>query len=510
MTVRSARDLGFALFSGVLLAMAFPLLDWSFLAWGALVPLLLVMSRRPFLSGYVAGVGFFSVALYWLNIVMVTYGRLPMVVSILVYLILIGYLALYFAVPLWLAERFRYRLSVPITLSLPVLWILFEFFRGFLLTGFPWNLIGYSQQNYLPLIQSADLLGVYGIGFLLLLSNCLLACLIRAVWQTDISLVPTRAVTVFVLLFVANWGYGEWRLDQEFNRDETTFKVGLMQGNIDQAVKWDSEYQVSTVQTYLSLSEQAIRAGAELLVWPESATPFYLQDPSSLGQQVQQFTAQNRRYLLTGSPAYEFFPEETRYFNSVFLLSPEGDFLGRSDKVHLVPFGEYVPLSRFLPFVKKLVVGIGDFSPGVIKPLRMNGHSMGVLVCYEGIFPELARQYVEMGSGLLVNVTNDAWFGRSSAPYQHLAMTRFRAIENRRWFVRAANTGISAIISPTGKIVSSLSIFESGIVTGDVSFRTELSVYTRWGGLLPVPFLLLSLFWLFRSQFRKFPASGFN
>ncbi len=506
MTLKIVRDPVIALLSGVLLALSFPLLDWSLLAWVALVPLLLVLSRRPFVTGYAAGVGFFATTLYWLNIVMVIYGRMPLALSILAYLLLVFFLALYFAIPLWLTERFRHHLSLPIILSLPVLWITFEFLRGILMTGFPWALIGYSQHSNLTLIQSADLLGVYGIGFLIILFNCLLTSLLRALWRTDRDLVPWRSLVLFVVLFAANWGYGTVRLGQEPVRVGNPLTVGLIQGNIDQAVKWDSDYQLTTINTYISLSEKALHEGAQFLIWPESATPFYLQDPSPLSQKVQQFSEKTGSDLLTGSPAYEFRSEEVRYLNSAFLLAPDGSFMGRSDKVHLVPFGEYVPLSRFLPFVNKLVAGIGDFSPGIVKPLRFHDHKFGVLVCYEGIFPALARAYVKAGSGLLVNVTNDAWFGRSSAPYQHLAMTRFRAIENRRWLVRAANTGISAIIAPSGEIVSASPLFQSAFVVGDIFFRTEMTLYTVWGGFLPLPFLLLSLFWLVRSRRKLLPS----
>ena len=327
--------------------------------------------------------------------------------------------------------------------------------------------------------------------------------------QRDFSLLSKKALTVFILLFVLNLGYGVWRLGQDTDRIDTPVKVGLIQGNIDQALKWNPANQLSTVQSYISLSDRAVHDGARLLIWPESATPFYLQDSSPLSRSVQQFAVKTDRYLLTGSPAYEYGADGVRYLNSSFLLSPDGKFIGRSDKVHLVPFGEYVPLNSLLPFVNKLVVGIGDFSEGSIAPISMPDGKLGVLVCYEGIFPELARQYVKAGSGLLVNVTNDAWFGRSSAPYQHLAMARFRAIENRRWLVRSANTGISALIAPSGTIISSSPVFETAVVVGDVSFRSETTVYTFTGDVLPVVFILLVLFWLFRSR-KKSEGSNIN
>lgn len=500
MKLLPARDLVIAFASGLLLAVSLPLPDFSIVAWFALVPLLLVGSRRPFLSGYVAGFGFFAAALYWLNIVMVTYGRLPLALSVLAYLLLVSYLSLYFAFPLWLTGRFRRRLGLPIYLTLPLLWIVFEFLRGVVLTGFPWALIGYSQHANLSLIQSADLVGVYGIAGLIVFANCLIAHLVRLLWRGDVTPLSWRTVALFLLLFAANWGYGSWRLGQNQGAIEAPTRVGLIQGNIDQALKWNPRYQLATVQNYLSLSEQAVADGADFLIWPESATPFYLQDPSSLSQGVRNLVTKTGRFLLTGSPAYEQDASGTRYLNSVYLLSPEDERLRRSDKVHLVPFGEYVPMSKLLPFVKKMVAGIGDFSPGTIEPIRMNGESLGALICYEAIFPELSRDYVKAGSGLLVNVTNDAWFGESSAPYQHLSMTRFRAIENRRWLVRSANTGISAIIAPSGRIVSSSGLFQKEVVVGDIAFRSDLTLYTLYGDLLPLGSLLLCLFWLVRSR----------
>jgi apolipoprotein N-acyltransferase len=206
--------------------------------------------------------------------------------------------------------------------------------------------------------------------------------------------------------------------------------------------------------------------------------------------------------LLFGSPAYHRDPGGLRYLNSAFLLSPDAQLLGRSDKIHLVPFGEYVPLGSFLPFVNKLVTGIGDYSPGEINPLPIQGHQLGVLICYEVIFPELAREYVRQGSDLLVNITNDAWFGDSSAPWQHLAMARFRAIENRVWLARAANTGISAFISPSGRVVEQTSLFDTGFLVGKVGLGARPGLYSRMGDLVPGSFLVIGLLWLIKTRRR--------
>jgi apolipoprotein N-acyltransferase len=249
-------------------------------------------------------------------------------------------------------------------------------------------------------------------------------------------------------------------------------------------VKWDPEFQESTLATYERLTREAAAGGARLVVWPESAVPFYLQDDRLRAERVQSLARDLKAAMVVGSPAYEAGPGGVRYFNSAYLIDEQGGVGGRSDKVHLVPFGEYVPLAWLFPFVNKLVAGIGDFSPGSgTIPLASSQAPLGVLVCFEGIFPEIARGYVSRGARLLVNITNDAWFGRSSAPHQHLAMTVFRAVENRVPLVRSANTGISAIIDSRGHIRGMTSLFTAVQLGGDVRLSDEESLYTRYGDL---------------------------
>ncbi|MEA3362719.1 MAG: apolipoprotein N-acyltransferase, partial [Thermodesulfobacteriota bacterium] len=257
------------------------------------------------------------------------------------------------------------------------------------------------------------------------------------------------------------------------------------------------------------LSIQALQNRPDLVVWPEAATPFFLQDQSELALQVKQLPQQLNASLLVGSPAYrQLSSGEYQYYNSAYLYSSTGETLGRSDKIHLVPFGEYVPLGSLLSFINKLVVGVGDFSPGEVQPLPLNGQHLGVLICYEAIFPQLAREYVRQGSDLLINITNDAWFGRSSAPYQHLAMTRFRAIENRIWIARAANSGISALISPAGNVALAGPIFEPLQMSGLVGLGAETTFYTRFGDIfayicLGISGVFLIIIFLRRQQPQK-------
>jgi len=497
--IRIDRSLLIAAGSGLLLAAAFPRPDLFPLAWVGLVPLLLVMKRRPFASGFAAGCAFFAAVLYWLNIVMTTYGHLNIFFSVVAYLFLVSYLSLFFALASWLSCRLEATLNLPYLLTFPVFWVALEYLRGLLLTGFPWALLGYSQQNFPLAIQSADITGVYGVSLLLVAVNCALAWIIREPKRKTAWL----GVLATLLMAAGHLGYGAWRETQPLEARSEQLRVALIQGNIEQAVKWDPAYRQATIDTYLRLSSRA-EDRPELVVWPEAATPFYLQEQSLLASRVKALPKQLDSYLLVGSPAYQRRGnEDYRYFNSAFLFSPQGKELGRSDKIHLVPFGEYVPLGPILKFINKLVVGVGDFSPGTVEPLLLNGHSLGVLICYEGIFPELARDYVRHGSSLLVNITNDAWFGRSSAPYQHLAMIRFRAIENRIWLARAANTGISALISPSGRVVTSGPLFKPAALSGTVGLGAEPTIYTRYGDLLPWACLLLSGGYLLACYFRR-------
>jgi len=484
------RTLVMAVFSGLVLALAFPRPDLYVFAWVALVPLLIFMEQRPFASGFCAGIAFFAPVLYWLNIVMTTFGGLPPVFSFLAYLFLLVYLSCYFGLATWLSCQLKAYRALPFFVTMPFVWVALEYLRGHLLTGFPWALLGYSQQNFSTVIQSADVTGVYGVSFLLIAVNCALAGLLSGTknrWRW--------VGAVFVLLMtVIHLGYGFWRASLPLEERSETLRVSLIQGNIDQAQKWSPDQR-----QYQLLSQQALQQPVDLLIWPEAATPFFLQDETEAAVQVRRLPGQLQTPLLLGSPAYQVLEgERYKYYNSAFLLQPEQASMQRSDKVHLVPFGEYVPLGRLLAFIDKLVVGVGDFSPGKIKPLVLNADPLGTLICYEVIFPALARDYVLKGSRLLVNMTNDAWFGRSSAPYQHLAMARFRAIENRIWLARAANTGISAFISPAGRVVSTIPLFESLYLSATVGLGAQVTFYTRFGDLfshvcLAVGFVFVAL-----------------
>jgi apolipoprotein N-acyltransferase len=476
-----------ALVSGLLLAAAFPPVGQGWLGFVALVPLLLVAGRRPFASGFVCGLFFFAPLLYWLNIVMTSYGGLSPFFSVVAWLLLCTYLALYFGAALWFSYFVQNRLRIPVLITLPIFWVACEYLRGLLLSGFPWGLVGYAAIDLPQLRQLADIFGIYGLSLVFLLGNLTLTLILQR-RQPGLAVCGVLICVFFVGSGFVYAPYVAARLSSELPR----MKIGLIQGNIAQNRKWDHNFRQRTLDEYRRLSLAAVATGVDLLIWPEAATPFYMQEESPDSRQVLQLPQKTKTPLLLGSPSYEVGADNRyNYHNSAFLFDVFGRVLGRSDKIHLVPFGEYVPFGRLLFFINKLVTGVGDFTPGSLSPLALDGHDLGVLICYEAIFPNLARGYVNRGADLLVNMTNDAWFGRSSAPRQLLDMTRMRAIENRIWIARAANTGISALIGPDGEAHLETPLFKDTFVSGQVEVGARWSLYRRVGDILPLVCLVL-------------------
>jgi apolipoprotein N-acyltransferase len=241
-----------------------------------------------------------------------------------------------------------------------------------------------------------------------------------------------------------------------------------------------------------------------MIVWPESATPFFYEAEDNYKKIVGDIVKKTDSYLLLGSPSWEVNLSSRIFFNSSYLISPENMIAGKYDKVHLVPYGEYVPLNELFPFIQKMVEGIGDFSPGrEIKNLNLPSCSFATLICYEIIFPDLTRRFVKKGANFIVNITNDAWFGETSAPYQHLSMAVLRAVENKRYLVRAANTGISAYIDPVGSIYKQTKLFTQSVLSGIIVCRENQTFYTLYGDIFAISCFAISLFFIVLILVRK-------
>lgn len=475
---------GLVVLSGGLLALSFPKFGTGLAAWIALVPLLASLEglrgRRAFAAGFFAGVIAYAGILYWVAYAVVMYGNLPLAAGLAALFVLSSYLALYpglFA----LAAAFFQQRNIPLLVGAPVAWVALEYGKSTLLTGFPWANLGCSQQGFLPLIQVADLTGVYGISFAVVFVNAALyeAWQGRNGWRIPLS----RAVLVFAVLCCLA-AYGLHRLDrvQEALAQAPSVPVALIQGSIDQSVKWNPFYQEKTVAIYNDLTRAAAVPPGGLVVWPETATPFYVQDASPLRDRIVDTIRRKGVWLLVGSPSHRRHAEGVAYQNSAFLFSPEGTIQARYDKVHLVPYGEYVPLRDWFPFLGKIAAGVGDFLPGSgYEPLEQDGLRLGVLICYEGIFTDAGYAYGRRGAQVLVNITNDAWYGRTSAPWQHLALAVFRAVETRLFLMRAANTGISALVAPTGQITAQTGLYDRTSLSGEARLLRMSSFYRNQG-----------------------------
>jgi apolipoprotein N-acyltransferase len=490
--------------SGLLLALSFPSFDFESLAWIGLVPLLLALRgsswKTAFGQGCLAGLMFFSVTLYWVINAMHEYGKLPFAVSFLVMLLLAGYCALFTGLFTTVITLIPDRRGMIRTWTAPALWVALEWARTYLFSGFPWALLGYSQYHNLSVIQISDVTGVYGVSYMLVLTNVVAARVAGAVIARIADAEPKAplpwiAAPLAALLLTGIVAYGQWRLSpQRDSAGDHTVRIGLVQPNVDQAQKWDAAYRRDTIDRLKRLSLQ-ISDGADLVIWPEAATPFLFDVETTDKEELLTFVRERGVPLLFGSPAVESQTDgQLRLLNSAYLVSGDGVVLDRYDKIHLVPFGEYIPLKNLLSFLDKLVVGIGDFVPGAgPRVLGAPGGRLGIVICFEVIFPDLVRQFVDQGADYMVTITNDAWFGRSGAPYQHFAMVVFRAVENRIAFARAANTGISGFIDAEGHILRTTDLFVESALSGEIRTGGPRTFYTAYGDLFAYFCVILSL-----------------
>ncbi len=481
-----------ALASGVLVVLAFPIYPVRPLAWVGLAPLLVALVgepwRRRFALGYLAGMALFLGGLYWLVETMHHFGELPVALSVLGHVLLSAFLALFVA-------TFA-ALSGPLGLDrgwgiwgLASLWCALEYFRSFFLTGFPWLTLGYSQVGYLPMVQIADVTGIYGVSFVLVATSAAVALAWRA-WLGAVR-VPLAHLVALVLVVAGVRAYGLVRLRSVPATSEPV-RIGLLQGNIPQDQKWDEAFRSHTIDVYQSLAERAAKEPLDLLVLPETAMPFYFQRGGAFSERARDLARRAGLPTLLGAPAYRLkegtvpsagrplTAADVESLNRAYLLAADGSELAHYDKMHLVPFGEWSPF----PFLEKIVAGVGNFHPGKEHVTFAVGEHIrfAVLICYEAIFPMEARHAVAAGARFLVSITNDAWFGRLGAPYQHLEMAQVRAIESRVWLARAANTGVSTFVDPWGRRVSETGLFVDGTLSGTVTLGPVLqSFYLRYG-----------------------------
>ena len=482
-----------ALASGVLLALSFPRYGHPAFAFIALVPLYVALSGwngrpgqmpgvtagRGFRLGLIAGFLHFAGTVYWTGATVQTFGGLPWPVAAFVTGLLVLYMATYVALASAASAIFIRRFGVVGLVLSATTWVAAEYTRGFLFGGFPWIPLGNTMITFLPIVQLASLVGVYGLSAFVALINVGFAV---TALSTGRARIAALVVTMAMLVAVSVWG-GQ-RMATNRLTQGTPVRVGLIQANIAQVDKWNPARAGMIVDRFLQLTRQAAANGAEFLLWPESSTPFYFQDDAG-SEEIRRLVSELGRPLLLGSDEME--PgSPTRLYNSAFMLDPVGATAAVYRKIHLVPFGEYVPFQRALFFVGPLVEAVSAFTAGErVTMLPVREHMVSTAICYEVTYPSQAREAVRQGSELLTTITNDAWYGESSAAYQHFEMASMRAVEQGRYMVRAANTGVSGIIDPYGRVLIRTRLFETVAVVGEARFVQERTVYARIGDVVP-------------------------
>ncbi|MFH0828152.1 MAG: apolipoprotein N-acyltransferase [Candidatus Omnitrophota bacterium] len=498
---RSRKDLFLTVLSAILLALSFPRFNLEFLAWFAFIPLFFAAEnaslRKAFFLFFICGLVFWAVTIWWL-----IHVTLPGTIF------LILYLALFFGIFGFILNAVRRTQYAVRLFFIPAIWVLLEYARGHLLTGFPWALLGYSQYLNLPFIQIADIFGAWGVSFAVMMVNaavysvigCWLSglgkikgnggarCLISGKKTIAYEVIKIALLPVLVILCILSYGF------YKLNRMPITgarepVKVSVIQGNIARDLEWFAASHEDIVNKYRLLSLLALKEKPDLIVWPEAALPGILEEESVNLEKVRELSMQSGVPFLFGSVTNR----GDAYYNSALLVSGKGEVAGWYDKLHLVPFGEYIPLRNIFPFLQS-IVPIGDETPGSEYTVFSIGQGLrpkfSVLICFEDVFPELSRQFRKKGAQILINITNDSWFKDTFAPYQHFQASVFRAVENRIYILRSANTGISGFISPEGKIISLVKddfgreVFVDGYKTEKIFVGQEAqSFYTRFGDL---------------------------
>jgi apolipoprotein N-acyltransferase len=494
-----------------LLALSFPKYGHPALAWIALTPLLVALVRLPagprpyrraFRLGLLTGAIYFAGTLYWLVETMTTFGGLATPIAVFAAFMLVAYLSLFPAAFALVMARLRRALGTTWAVMLsPAVWVASELGRQYVWDGFPWELLGYSQVNTLPIAQIASVVGVYGVSGLLALSSAAAAMIIVAPgrWRWGVPAGVAALVAACAL-----WGQARMNANALVDGG-TPIRVAVLQGNIAQEDKWNPALADGITNRYLSMTREALQQGATFILWPESSTPFYFEQDLVRGSAIRRLAREAGATLLIGSDQIEPIRPapvplatapgaEPRTYNAAFLVKPDGSTGAIYRKMHLVPFGEYVPLKRLLFFVGPIVQAVSDFTPGDVPVLLPIGDRLAsTAICYEVIYASLIRQFVVDGSQLLTTITNDAWYGRTSAPFQHWDQAAMRAIENGRYLARAANTGISGFVDPYGRVIARSDMFTQALLVGDLKFVEAKTLYTRSGDVVAWLSLALTL-----------------
>ena len=479
--MNNQRNILLIAIAAALMAVSFHPLRLHFLAWFGLVPLLFAIedmrAGQTFRAGIIFGFLFAWFVLFWIVFLQIEANiKLLMVFGLI---LLFSYIGLYYGVSLLIVKRTG-------LWSLPLVVTGFELIRGIGELRFPWLSLGYSQARYPLFIQQASIYGVYGISFWLVLLNV-------SIYQ---ALKSKRATNILVaaLIFTLPVIFGIARISKPQGRPAT---VGIVQPNIDPNLKFSPELRFETFERLMRLSVRCATTAMsqghdslDLIVWPETATPVFLKSPGKYQDLVRHLVERLNVPIFTGTAIYE--PGTHDIFNGAVLIEPKTGIEQEYRKIYLVPFGEHIPFDRQFAFIRKVDFGEGDYTPGTTYTVfETPKFKFACLICFESIFPELSRSFVNNGAEILVNITNDGWFGKISGPQQHNDMAILRSVENGVVLLRSANTGISMIVDQYGRVLVEKPLFTDDIIVSNIYITPATTVYRRIGDILPVLCLLM-------------------
>ncbi len=471
-----------ALATGVLFACSFPNAAQGWLMFLALAPLLIAVTRarttrEAFLLGWVAFTTAWLIMVPWVVRAMSHYGGLPYITGVLILIAMALILGLYGGAFAAIVKRLRLGERFAPWLLIPLAWAGIEFARTFLLTGFPWNLVAAALVDYTSLIQIDRAIGPYLTGALVVLPSVVIAWLVT---QRAVPIARVLVVGALGILLLVWWGTGlvASKLIARPSGNATV-KAALLQPNIAQEMRWDEDNVLAIYRKMIGMTVDAAKNGAKVVIWPESTVPLSYTETGFYRESIEELSREYGIDIILGSVATDP-ARPNRLWNSAFLAS-NGVTIGHYDKIRLVPFGEYVPLRRVLFFAEKLVRAVGEFEFGT-NAFPLGGKlKYGPAICYEIVYPQITRSQIRNGADVLVTITNDAWYDGTSAPAQHLWQARLRAVEGNRYLLRAATTGISAFIDPTGRVLESIPMGRDGIIYATFEPRTETTPYVKFG-----------------------------
>ncbi|MFC2060906.1 apolipoprotein N-acyltransferase [Elusimicrobiota bacterium] len=484
-----------SLLSGLLYPLIFPKFSLYLLFPVAMIPLIYwntgnksgeINLKTSFIMSWVSGTLAHLIMMYWIYITLIKnnagyFGSLLGLVSLCIYM---GVYWGIFGAAVYALNKTDIGLK---SVIIPCIWTLLEYSRTYILTGFPWLLAGNSLWKLTPLIQISAITGIYGLSFLVIYVN---TAMVYAIKLKKLKILIPAAVmisSVFIYGIIA-----EKRHIYDVDK-----KISILQGNISQYKKWDYRYSSEILDTYRELYHEAAEYGPGLIVWPETALPDPLASADNMGEYMKELTDHYKTSQLIGSVE----EKRAKYYNSAYVVSPDGDISAPYRKYHLTPFGEYIPFRKLLSPVIGVINEVGDFDAGgKIEILEAGEYRIGTGICFEGLFPGLVRSFFKKGANIFVNITNDGWYLNTAGPYQHFIHSIFRAVENRTYVIRAANTGISAVISPAGKVVKKTSLLKTEVLNSKVSISQKKTFYTKYGNIFVGICFLFVVYALWRDR----------